>query len=152
MADLTGPLGALTEALDALCAEDPQRLCDREAIKALHRQLARLEAATTRATAAFDAGRDWEDDKARSSASWIAMACHLPTSAARRRVRLGRELRLMDVVEKAWLAGDIGEAQVSLLARARTPRRAEAFTSHEELLVGYARSLRFGQFARALAY
>src|SRR5437868_6926387 len=119
MADLTGPLGALTEALDALCAEDPARLCDREAIKALHRQLARLEAATTRASAAFDAGRDWEDDKARSSASWIAMACHLPTSAARRRVRLGRDLRLMDVVEKAWLAGDIGEAQVGLLARAR---------------------------------
>src|SRR5207237_820790 len=96
----------------------PARLCDREAIKALHRQLARLEAATTRATAAFDAGRDWEEDRARSSAAWIASACHLPTAAARRRVRLGRELRLMDVVEKAWLAGDIGEAQVSLLARA----------------------------------
>jgi hypothetical protein len=152
MDGLTGPLGALTTALDALCAEDPQRLCDREAIKALHRQLARLEAATTRASAAFDAGRDWEDDKARSSASWIATACHLPTSTARRRVRLGRELRLMDVVEKAWLAGDIGEAQVGLLARARTPRRAETFTSHEELLVGYARSMGFGSFARVLAY
>src|SRR5205807_7450212 len=39
-----------------------------------------------------------------------------------------------------------------LLARARTPRRAETFAQHEELLVGYARSLGFGQFARALAY
>jgi hypothetical protein len=58
----------------------------------------------------------------------------------------------MDVVQKAWLAGEIGEAQVGLLARARTPRRAEAFTSHEELLVGYAASMRFGSFARALAY
>src|SRR5437763_6327676 len=149
MADLTGPLGALTEALDALCAEDPSRLCDREAIKALHRQLARLEAATTRASAAFDAGRDWEDDKARSSGSWVAMACHLPTSAARRRVRLGRDLRLMDVVERAWLAGDIGEAQVGLLARARSGRRAETFARHEEVLVGYAASMRFGSFAAA---
>src|SRR5947209_170914 len=112
MTGLEGPLGALSEALDALCAEDPQRLCDREAIKALHRELARLEAATTRAAAAFDAGRAWEVDRARSAASWIAMACHLPTGVARRRVRLGRELRLMDVVEKAWLAGDIAEAQV----------------------------------------
>ena len=152
MAGLTGPLGALTAAIDAVCEEDPARLCDREAIKALHRQLNRLEAATTRASAAFDAARDWEEDRARSSAAWIASACHLPTAAARRRVRLGRELRLMDVVEKAWLAGDIGEAQVSLLARARTPRRAEVFAQHEELLVGYARSLGFGQFARALAY
>jgi len=152
MADLTGPLGALTEALDALCAEDPARLCDREAIKALHRQLARLEAATTRASAAFDAGRAWEDDKARSSGSWVAMACHLPTSAARRRVRLGRDLRLMDVVERAWLAGDIGEAQVGLLARARSSRRAETFARDEELLVGYAASMRFGSFARALSY
>ena len=63
MAVLTGPLGALTAAIDAVCEEDPARVCDREAIKALHRQLARLEAATTRATAAFDAGRDWEDKR-----------------------------------------------------------------------------------------
>jgi hypothetical protein len=152
MAGLEGPLGALKTAIDALCAEDPASLADREAIKALHRQLARLEATTTRASAAFDAGRAWEDDRARSSASWIAMACHLPTSAARRRVRLGRELRLMDLVEKSWLAGEIGEAQVSLLARACAPRRAETFARDEEVLVGHARSLRFGQFARALAY
>jgi len=62
MTGLQGPLGALTAALDALCAEDPALLCDREAIKALHRQLARLEAATTRASAAFDAPRDWEGE------------------------------------------------------------------------------------------
>src|SRR5438105_5491135 len=144
MAGLEGPLEALSEALDAVCAEDPARLADPEAIVALHRQLARLEAATTRASAAFDAGGVWEPDRARSAAAWIAMACHLPTSAARRRVRLGRELRLMDVVEKAWLSGEVGEAQVALLARARTPRRAQTFARDEQMLIAQARSLRFG--------
>jgi hypothetical protein len=46
----------LTSAIDAVCAADPARLADREAICALQRQLDRLEAATTRATAAFHAG------------------------------------------------------------------------------------------------
>ena len=58
MPESTDPLGALTAALNALCAIDPERLSDREAIKTAYRQLARLEAVVTRASAAFDAGRE----------------------------------------------------------------------------------------------
>ena len=152
MPEATDPLGTLTAALDALCAEDPSRLADGESIKAVHRQLARLDAAATRMSAAFDASRSWEDDNARSAASWIALSTHIPKAAAQRRVRLGRALRQMDLVEKAWLSGDIGEAQVGLLARARTPKREETFTRDEELLVSQATTLRYGHFARALAY
>ena len=36
------------------------------------RQLNRLEAVATRASAAFDAGRGWEPDGARSAAAWIS--------------------------------------------------------------------------------
>ncbi|MCA1844403.1 MAG: hypothetical protein LC792_14680, partial [Actinobacteria bacterium] len=50
--DLMGELAAM---LDALCAADPLTLGDGETVTALHRQLERLEALTTRATAAFDA-------------------------------------------------------------------------------------------------
>src|SRR4051812_41993271 len=107
MPEVAGPLGKLMTALDALCGEDPARLSDRDTITALYRQLARLEAVTTRASAAFDAGRGWEADRARSAASWIATKTHVPKAQALRRVYLGRELRLMDVVEKAWLDGDI---------------------------------------------
>ena len=152
MPESTDPLGALTEVVDALCAIDPERLSDREAIKTAYRQLARLEAVVTRASAAFDASRDWEGDRARSAAGWIAAATHGPKAMAQRRVRLGRQLRLMDLVERAWLDGDIGEAQVNLLARARTPRRAETFIRDEEVLVGEARTLRYGYFCRVLAY
>ena len=62
-------LGELTNAIDVLCATDPAQLADREAVQALHRQLDRLEAAATRATAAFDASGTWEADGARSAAA-----------------------------------------------------------------------------------
>ena len=152
MPEVTDPLGVLRVALDALCAEDPARLADRESIKDLYRQLSRAEAVVARASAAFDAGREWDEDRARSAAGWLAASTHVPKTLARRRVSLGRELRQMDVVEKAWLSGEVGEAQVNLLARARTPRRAETFTRDEELLVSQAATLRYGHFCRALAY
>jgi len=152
MPEVTDPLGVLRVALDALCAEDPARLADRESINDLYRQLSRAEAVVARASAAFDAGREWDEDRARSAAGWLAASTHVPKTLARRRVSVGRELRQMDVVAKAWLCGEVGEAQVNLLARARTPRRAETFTRDEELLVSQAATLRYGHFCRALAY
>ena len=65
-------LEQLSDAIDAVVAAEPARLADRESILALHRQLERLEAATTRATAAFEAGGTWEADGARSAAAWLA--------------------------------------------------------------------------------
>ena len=149
---ISDPIAQLTAAIDAICQADPAALGDGATIEFLHRQLARLEAATTRATAAFDAGDAWEADGARSAARWIATTCHLPLPTARRRVHLGRELRHMPLAEAAWLAGDIGEAQVGLLARSRTDATAEAFARDEEMLVAHAKALRFHQYARVLAY
>ena len=97
----------LVAAVDGVCAADPAALADGETIEALHRQLARLEAAVTRATGAFDAGREWEAAGARSAAAWLAVRCRLPRAACRRRVALGRALRDLPGAEAAWLAGDI---------------------------------------------
>jgi hypothetical protein len=82
----------------------------------------------------------------------VAARCQLPSSSARRRVRLGRALRHLPATEAAWLAGAVGEAQVSALARARTPATEEAMARDEEMLVGEAERLRFESFARVLAY
>ena len=65
-------LAQLSGAIDAVCATEPARLADPESIQDLHRQLERLNAATTRATAAFEAARTWEADGARSAAAWLA--------------------------------------------------------------------------------
>ena len=127
-------------------------MADGETIVALHRQLERLEAATTRATAAFDAGRAWEADDARSAAAWVATRCGLPATTARRRVRLGRALRHMAATEASWLAGEIGTAQVGLLVEARTPATSACLERDETMLVTRASELTFRQFARVLAY
>jgi hypothetical protein len=118
----------------------------------LHRQLARLDAVTTRAAATFDAAGTWEADGAKTATSWITTCCRVPASSARRRVRLGRELRHMPVTEAAWVGGDTNDAYVALLAAARSPATADAFARDEEVLVTQATELRFGQFVRALAY
>ncbi|HEX2699892.1 MAG TPA: hypothetical protein VHM89_10285, partial [Acidimicrobiales bacterium] len=59
-------LEALKEALDGVCA-GAATLGDADGIIELHRCLARLEAATTVATAAFDAGGQWGESGARSA-------------------------------------------------------------------------------------
>ncbi|MEA2900539.1 MAG: hypothetical protein QOH36_426 [Actinomycetota bacterium] len=143
---------SLVSAVDALCAADPSTLADGESLVALQRELERLQAVVTRATAAFDAGGSWAADGARSSAAWLTARCGLPVATARRRVRLGRDLRHMAKVEAAWLTGAIGEAQVAQLAEARTEVTAESFARDEEMLVDHAKQLPYRQFTRALAY
>lgn len=138
--------------LDELADLDPVVVGDSETVVALHRQLERLGAVTTRATAAFDASGAWEADGARSAAAWVTTRTHLPISTARRRVHLGRALRHMETVEGAWLSGDLGDAQVGLLARARTPATTAVFARDEEGLVDDGRRLRFRDFARMMAY
>src|SRR5947208_10421256 len=105
MADGADVMQELTAVLDRLCATDPAQLAEGEAVQALHRQLERLAATTTRATAAFEAGRAWEAEGARTPAAWVAVRCHQPLATARRRVQLGRALRHMPGVEAAWLGG-----------------------------------------------
>jgi len=142
----------LTGVVDALCAVDPSALADGETLVALHRQLERLAAVTTRAVAAFDAGRAWSAEGAHTASAWLRVHWNVPATSARRRVTLGRALREMPAVEAAWLAGDIGEAQVALLASARTPETASCFERDEQMLVDQARKLSYRSFARALAY
>jgi hypothetical protein len=146
------PTVELAGALDALSAVDAGVLGDAEAVVALQRAAERLACVLTRAVAAFDAGRSWEADGARTASAWLAARCRMPVESARRRVRLGRALRHMGVVEAAWLAGEIGEAQVRLLAGARTPATAECFARDESMLVEQARTLGYGAFARCVAY
>ncbi|MFP5317136.1 MAG: DUF222 domain-containing protein [Acidimicrobiia bacterium] len=115
-------------------------------------QLERLKAVVTRATAAFDSGRTWEADGARSSAAWVSTRCRTPVMAARATVRVGRELRSMEATERAWLAGEVGEAHVEALATQRRAVGAERFDPDEGELVDRAKELSYRHFRRVLAY
>jgi hypothetical protein len=121
-------------------------------MEALHRQLARLDAAKTRASAAFEAAGESKSDGARSAAAWLAHRCRLPVAHARRSVWLGRALRHMGAVAAAWLAGDISAAHVGALAEARGLQATDCFRRDEALLVDWGSRLSHRQFNRALAY
>jgi hypothetical protein len=146
------PVRQLTAAVDALVAADPAALGDGEAVVALHRQLSRLEAVATRASASFGRSGEWRADGARTPVAWLSARCRLPERTARRRVALGRALDHLPVAEGAWLAGEIGSPAVELLVRARNDATAEVLAEHEADLVGHARMLHPRSFARVVAY
>ncbi|HEX9548379.1 MAG TPA: DUF222 domain-containing protein, partial [Acidimicrobiales bacterium] len=131
---------------------DPAVLADPDSLVALHRQLDRLEAVAARADASFDNSGVWQADGAHSAAAWISTRCHHPKAVADRRVRQGRQLRDMPVVERAWLAGDLSSAHVGLLGQARTDMTAETFARDEQMLCDQALKLRFHQFVNVVKY
>ena len=145
-------LDALAETIDALIASGPSAHADGESIELLHRQLARLDAFVTAATSAFDIAGGWAPDGARNAAAWLATRCRVPRSDARRRVRLGGELRHLPASTEAWLDGDITAAHVGTIAGLRRDVTEEALARDEEMLVGHARTLRFDHFSRATTY
>ncbi len=74
----TAVVDKLAADVDELCEVDPNVFADGEALVDLHRQLERLAAVTTRATAAFDAAGGWRPDGAHSAAAWLATRCRMP--------------------------------------------------------------------------
>ena len=101
-----GATATLAGAIDELFEAEPAAFADGDTVLAIHRQLERLQALVTRATAGFDSAHEWENDGARSAAAWIAHHRGLPTWAARRRVCQGRALRHMERTEAAFGSGD----------------------------------------------
>jgi hypothetical protein len=144
----------LTAELDTLVDVDPAALADSDTILGLHRQIARLEAVTARATARWDADTTWARSGAKSGGAWLAAMTRAPRVEMNRRLRLGRALRHLPHTEQAWLAGDIGAAQVSALAgaRAESDQLAHAMTRDEAHLVRQASTSRFRGFQRHLDY
>jgi hypothetical protein len=138
--------------LDRLVGVDPSALADGAAVVALHRGLARLEAATTPAAAAFGRSGAWKDDGARGAAAWLSAECSLPEGTARRRVSVGRVLPHLPVAERAWLAGDLASSAIEVLARARTDATAGRLASDEADLVTHATAHHPRTFARVVAY
>jgi hypothetical protein len=145
-------LDVLTAALDELSGADPWRYADGESIQVLQRQLSRLEALVTEATAAFDAAGNWVPDGALNATAWLATRCRLPRGQARRQVRRGRALRALPACARAWAEGEVTGSHVDTVAALRTPATEQALARDEPVLVDQARRLRFDHFVRVAAY
>lgn len=136
----------LRAALDALEAAAPS---DGDSVAELHRQLARLDAITTRSTSEFATSGEWSADGARSAAAWIAARCHVPKEVAQRRLHLGRCLRSMPATERAWLAGAITVEHVRQLAKAKD---IDGFAGDEASMAELAATAGWRRFCQELAY
>jgi hypothetical protein len=145
-------LDVLAETIDRLSGADPAAYADAESVELLFRQLARLDAFTTRATAAFDTAGNWVPSGARNATAWLTARCRLPKSFARRIVRRGREIRHLPVGVEAWASGAISAAQVDVLARLRSDTTEEALARDENVLVDQASTLPFQAFVKVAAY
>ena len=141
-----------SEALDALVSSGAVNHSDGASIEELHRLLSRLESFVTEATSAFEAGEEWAADGAKTASAWIATRCRLPRAVAKRRVRLGRELRHLPGCADAWRAGAIGTDAARAIASARRHRTEAAMARDESMLVAQAAQMGFEDFSRALSY
>ena len=143
----------LLAQLEALVEVDPDALADSETVLQLHRAAAALEALAARATARWDAKKEWAVDGAKSGGAWLAAKTCAPRREMNRRLRLGRAIRSMAHTEHAWLEGSITAAHVSALAACRRSESLAArFVDDEERLVGKARERSFRRFEQDLAY
>jgi hypothetical protein len=151
----SGTGASLGTAIDALLALDPDTLDDADladAVVDLHRQQARLAAATARLTAALDSRRVWADDGSRSCGAWVAHRCRLPVGQARVGVWLGRRLRVMPATAEAFAAGDVSQRHAAVLASLAGGRTAAYFARDEATLVDFARTMAWSDFCRAVEY
>ncbi len=147
-----GPLAGLRAAVDALLVTDVSVLGEGDTVLGLLGELARLERVASVAAVALDAGAEWVDEGALNSSSWVTVRGRCPRRVARRRLRLGRAVGEMPVVDAAWRAGEIGAEHVEVLVAARTPAVAEVFARDEARLVGWAREESVARCERRVRY
>lgn len=145
-------LERLCGIVDELVEADPHAVACDEVLIALRRQRERLAAIEARLTAAFDAEQGWSVGDARNMVAWLKACCRLSKHEAEQQVRLGRALRHMPHVEAAWLAGEIGTAQVVSLNRCRQTSVSEQFARDEQRLVQHAKHKSHRALQRHLCY
>jgi hypothetical protein len=145
-------IALVTKANDWLAENNSSLFSDGGSIKTLECQLSRFECATARAVADFDQSGDWGTDGAKTATAWIDTTCHLPKYEARAQLRRGKALPELPLAAAAFAAGDIGAAQIDVLVKVKSPVTEEALARDEAMLVDYARTLKFAEFCRVVAY
>ena len=148
-------LDQLAAAVKELAALDTFTLADSELtelVVSLSKLRNSLEAVDARVAAEWANRRTWAADGARTPAAWLARETRAPKPECGAKVRSGRQMRECPLAAAAWESGDIGPAHFKRLAAARTERTAGDYHRDEALLVGYATTLTFAEFAQAIDY
>lgn len=100
----------------------------------------------------MDARRLWADDGSRSAGARLARdACCAPETG-KDVLKRARKLRTMPLTTNQHGNGVLSTDHVDVLARANRPDIAHLFARDEAMLVGYADTLTFDQFHRAVRH
>jgi hypothetical protein len=139
--------------LDGLLA--PELLTEGEIAEAaveMERLRSMVEARCARTAGLLESSQAWVADGARSARDWLAWRTHLPPARVRGALRCGRSLRAMPRTEEAFLAGDLAQDHVRLLALA-LDTNPEAFAGGgEALLVEAAGGAHYSQWEKIVRY
>ena len=122
---------------DNLALLTPEQLEDR--LRDLRRLGDQVEAVFAETTAVFEATEAYKDVGARTAASWLRHQLRMSAGEARRRVLVGQRLPDLPQVHRAFLAGEIGLAQVEVLAGAVDDLGLAAVRAAQEALLELAR-------------
>jgi hypothetical protein len=144
-------LDAAERALDQLGEADAYAYSDPASIRQALRLRNKADSVITKLVLGFENSGEWAPDGAKSSVGWIAKECRLPRAEVRNLIQRGKMLEQSPVVAEAFAAGDLGAAQVDVLARIR-PTNEEAFKRDQEVLVDLATSLTFARLVTATEY
>jgi Domain of unknown function (DUF222) len=150
--DVVDVLADLEGAVDQLVHTDVFAYADGRSIIKLQVLRTQIEYALDKEMAEFEASGEWAKEGAKDAASWVATRSHLPLNEARAQVRRGQALASLPIAAEAFSHGEIGAAQVDVLARAAAAVEASVFVHDELLLVEVAKGLKFGQFNAAVSY
>jgi hypothetical protein len=132
----------LAEAVAGLRDDDlllltPEELEGR--VRDLRRLADQVEAVFAETTATFEASEAYKEVGARTAASWLRHNLRMTPGEARRRVRVGQELKDLPKVHQAFLDGEINLAYVEILVGAVDVLGAQAVRAAEDSLVELAR-------------
>jgi hypothetical protein len=125
-------VGLIEQGVEKLAADPVAGGPVGEELEALIGLRSRLDAQIARRMAAFDASCEWADDGHRSAAAWTVARCRLHDAAARRIVRVARQVRRMPLIADAWERGTINTGHAEVLARVRRVTRADGLFAEFE--------------------
>jgi len=147
-------MSSLLSAIDELALEEPgtvdtARLGDD--IQEMVRARNQLDAQLSRRIREFDRRQGHVDDGAVSTGSWLRWKTGMSEGAARRSVKVARDLAHMPITSEAFDGGDLDTTRVAMLADARKVD-PDAFATTETSLVDAATSLSHRDLRKAIAY
>jgi hypothetical protein len=145
-------IGDVRDFVDRLFEEGPAAFADPASVEDFHIECNRIEAFFNSVVGEFDAWGEYAADGAQSAAAWLTAQCRIPAGHARNQVRRSREMRQLNECAEAWRDGDINAAHVDALCRKHKGATQHLLERDEAMLVGYARTLRFSEFTRAMEY